>query len=142
MLVVVPAHRVEVQPGQRLVVPDDGPPERVLTEDDLAEVVVDELRRRVLVHRHFFEDDLSLLVEVDEARARDHLGEHLESGREILVEQARVDERVLLGGGRVRLGSQVVEDVRDLARRVLRRALEDEVLDEVGDAAELDRLQP
>jgi len=34
------------------------------------------------------------------------------------------------------------EDVRDRRRGELLRALEDQVLDEVGDAAELDRLEP
>ena len=140
--VVVAAHGVEVERRQRLGVADDRPPERVLAEDDLAEVVVDELGRRVLVHRHLFEHDLALLVEVGERGPRDHLGDDLERLVEVLVQEPRVDQRVLLGGRRVGLGAHVVEDVRDVGRRVLVRALEDQVLDEVGDAAELDRLEP
>ena len=113
--VVVAAHGVEIERGQRLVVADDGPPERMLAEDDLGEVVVDELGRRILVHRHLFEHYLALLVEVHEGGARDHLDDDLERLVEVLVQESRVDQRVLLGGRRVGLGAHVVEDVGDLA---------------------------
>ena len=112
--VVIAAHGVEVERGQRLAVADDGPPERVLAEDGLAEVVVDELGRRVLVHRDLFEHDLALLVEVGERGSRDHLGDDLERRVEVLVEEPRVDQRVLLGRGRVGLAAHVVEDAGDV----------------------------
>ncbi len=121
--------------------PDDRPSERMTVEDDLAEVVVDQFGRRVLVHGDLFQHDLPLLIEVGEARSRHDLGDDLERGLEIVVEQACIDERVLLGGGRVGLRPEIVEDLRDLPCGVPGRPLEDEMLDEVRDAAEPGWLQ-
>ena len=78
--VVVGTDRREVEARQGLAVPDDGAPERMLAEDGLAEVVVDELGRRILVHGDLFEHDLALLVEVGEGRSHQHLDHHLEGG--------------------------------------------------------------
>jgi hypothetical protein len=139
--VVVGPDRREVEARQGLAVPDDRAPERVLAEDGLAEIVVDELRRRVFVHRDLFEHDLALLVKVGERRARQHLDHHLEGGVEVLVEEARVDQRVLFGGGRVGLAAHIVEDPRDIPGAVAVGAFEDEMFDEVRDAAELERLR-
>ena len=50
---------------------------------------------------------------------------------ELVVGHARVDDRVLARGGRVQLAAEAVEDLRDLLRRVVARALEEQVLDEV-----------
>ena len=52
---------------------DHGSPERVVAEDRLAHQVVDELVRRVLVHRDLLEHDLALRVEVGEERRVDHV---------------------------------------------------------------------
>ena len=57
---------------------DHAPPERMVAEDRLAEQVVDEILRRVLVHRDLLEHDLALGVEVVEARREDHVAHHLE----------------------------------------------------------------
>ena len=114
----------------------------MFAEDDFAEVVVDELGRRILVHGDLFEHDLALVIEVGEGRPREHLDDDLEGGVEVLVEKARVDQRVFLRGGRVGLAAHVVEDARDVPGAEAVGALEDEVLDEVRDAAELERLQP
>jgi len=75
----------------------------VLPEDGLGEVVVDELGRRVLVERDLFEDDLTLGVEVGHERTHDHVGDHREGLVQVGVEEPRVDQRVLLGGGGVQL---------------------------------------
>ena len=50
------------------------------------------------------------------------------------VRDARVDDGRLARGGGVQLAAELVEDLRDLLRRVARRALEEHVLDEVRDA--------
>ena len=57
----------------------------MLAEHRLGEVVVDELRRRVFVHRHLFQDHLALGVQVGEGGPRDHLGKHGERPLEMLV---------------------------------------------------------
>ena len=112
--VVVGAHHVRVDARQGLAVADDGPAQRVVAEHRLGEVVVDELGWRVLVHRHLFQHDLALLVEVDEGGPGHHLGDDGEGLVQVFVEEARVDHRVLLGRGRVRLAAHLVEDARDV----------------------------
>jgi hypothetical protein len=52
----------------------------------------------------------------------------------VLVQNARVDDGVVARGGRVQLPAEAVEDLGDLLRRVLLRSLEEQVLEEVGDA--------
>ena len=95
---------------------------------------MDELLRRVLVHRDLLEDDLTLGVELVEARREHHVAHHLDRGREVLVRHARVDDRVLARRRRVQLAAEPVEDLGDLLRVVALRALEEQVLDEVRDA--------
>ena len=51
-----------------------------------------------------------------------------------VVGDARVDDRRLARRRRVQLAAELVEDLGDLLRRVARRALEEQVLDEVRDA--------
>jgi hypothetical protein len=58
----------------------------------------------------------------------------------VLIEEARVDGRRLLAGAGVDLGSEPVEDLVDLRGAEARRALEEQVLQEVGDARLLDGL--
>ena len=54
-----------------------------------------------------------------------------------MVGDTGVDDRVLSRRGRVQLAAEPVEDLGDVLRRVLVRALEEQVLDEVGDAGAL-----
>ena len=93
-----------------------------------------ELLRRVLVHRDLLEHDLPFLVELGERRREDHVGHHLESLLDMPVGYARVDDRVLARGRGVQLRAHRVERLGDLLRVVRARALEEKVLDEVGDA--------
>src|SRR5262249_29431963 len=53
---------------------------------------------------------------------------------ELVVGHARVDHGVLAGGRGVQLAAEPVEDLGDLLRAVARRALEEQVLDEVREA--------
>ena len=47
------------------------------------------------------------------------------------VEEPRVDQGVLLGGGGVQLAAHLVEDAGDVPGGVIGRAFEDQVLDQV-----------
>ena len=87
-------------------------------EDGLGDQVVDELLRRVLVHRDLLEHDLALGVELVEERREDHLAHHVERRLEVVVGHARVDDRVLAGGRGVQLAAHPVEDLGDLERGV------------------------
>ena len=59
---------------------------------------------------------------------------HVDRGLQVVVGDARVDDRVLAGRGRVQLAAERVEDLGDLLRAVRARSLEEQVLDEVRDA--------
>ena len=133
---VIGADVVRRGAGDDLRRSDDGPPERMLREDRRGDQVVDEVLRRVLVHRDLLEHDVSLGVHLGrvELRLEQHVGHDVERRLEVGVEDAGVDDRVLLGRGGVQLAAEAVEDLGDLHRRVARRALEQEVLDQVRDA--------
>ena len=103
-------------------------------EDGLGRDVVHEVVRRVLDHGDLLEHDLALGVDVGERRPEDHVGHDVERALEPVVGDPRVDDGRLARGRRVQLAAELVEDLRDLLRRVARRALEEQVLDEVRDA--------
>ena len=111
--------------------PKDWAAQRVAAEDGLRDEVEDELLRRVVHHGDLLEHDLSLGVEVVEAGSEDHVGHDVERRLQVLVEHARVDDRVVAGRGGVQLAAEGVEDLGDLEGRVGRRALEEQVLEEV-----------
>ena len=138
---VVGLHGGLVGRAQRLRPADDRSPQRVAVEDRLGQHVVHELLRRVLVHGHLFEHDLALGLEVGEQRVAHHVGDDREGRLELLVEEAGVDDRVLLRRGGVDLAAHLVEDARDVPGRVALAALEYQVLDEVRDAGLRGRLE-
>ena len=88
----------------------------MVAEDRLGDQVVDQLLRRVLVHRDLLEHDLALGVELVEERREDHLAHHVQRGLELVVGDAREDERVLARGRGVQLAPEAVEDLGDLER--------------------------
>jgi hypothetical protein len=112
---------------------DHGPSECMPPEHGLGEEVVHELLRRVLVHRDLLEDDVTLGIEVGERGREDHVGHHVQCRLDVSVGHARIHHRVLARRGRVQLAAEPVEDLGDLLRGVGTRALEEQVLDEVGD---------
>ena len=102
-------------------------------EDRLRNDVMDEVLRVVVDHRDLFEHDLALGVDLDERRVVDHADDHIQRRLEPVVGDAGVDEGRLPRGGGVQLTAEPVEDLRDLLCGVRARALEEQVLDEVGD---------
>ena len=110
------------------------------TEHGLRGDVVHQVVRRVLDHRDLLEDDLALRVDVGEGRTEDHVAHHVERGLEPLVGHSRVHDGRLARRRCVQLAAELVEELGDLLGRVARRALEEEVLDEVRDAGARVRL--
>ena len=106
----------------------------MVAEDRVGDQIVHELLRRVLVHRDLLEHDLALGLELGERRREDHVAHHVDGGHEMVVGDARVDERVLARRRGVQLAAEAVEDLRDLERAVPAGALEEQVLDEVRHA--------
>ena len=114
--VVVRRDRVRGQRRDHLAAADHGPPERMVAEDGRGEDVVHLVLRLVLVHRDLLEHHLALGLEVRVGGAQQHVAHHLERALEVLVEEVGVQDRRLLAGGRVDVGAEAVELLRDLLR--------------------------
>ncbi len=102
-------------------------------ENGLGEDVVDAILRLVLVHRDLLEHDLALGVDFRVGRRQQHLGQQVEDLLGVLVEEAGVQVGGLLAGRGIDRGAEAVELLGDLDRRVTRRALEEQVLEEMRD---------
>ena len=133
--IVVGGDRVHRQRRHHVAAADHRPPERMVAEHGRRQHVVDLVLRLVLVHRDLLEHDLALGLEVGIRGAQQHVPHHLERAIEVLVEEVRVQDRRLLAGGRVHVGAEAVELLGDLLGRELLGALEQHVLEEVGDPA-------
>ena len=105
----------------------------MVAEHRLEEPLADDVGRVVVGHRQLFEDDAALGLELVgvEQRRGEHVGEHLDRHRQILVADLGVVAGVLLGGHRVVLAADRVERDGDVERRARRGALEEQVLEEV-----------
>ncbi len=133
---VVLAHHLRVHRIHGVGRADHRPAQRVVREHRGRDQVMGEVVVAVLVHRDLLKHDLPLrdqLVAV-ERRRQQHVAHHVQRSLEVGVQHACVEHRVLLGGGRVQLAAQPVEDLGDLDTGKPRRALEQQVLDEVADA--------
>ena len=113
---VVRGERAPADARDHVARADHRPPERLVAEDGLREEIVDELLRRVLVHRDLLEDDLALRVELRERRREDHVGHDVDRRFEVRVGHARVEHRVLARSGGVQLAAEPVERLGDLLR--------------------------
>ena len=128
---VVAGDRVARDRRDHLGGADHRPPERMVAEHGLGDQVVHELLRRVVVHRDLLEHDLALGVQLGERGREHHLAHHVHRRLEVVIGDARVDERVLARCRGVQLAAQPVEDLGDLQRAVPLGSLEQQVLDEV-----------
>ena len=110
----------------------------------LCEEIVDEVVGGVVHHLHFLEDHRLLPLDIAgvEARTQEHVGEKIGRHLQMLIEHAHVEAGVLLGREGVHVAAHGVDGARDVFRRPRLRALEDEMLDEVGDPSPLERLHP
>jgi hypothetical protein len=141
-VVEVAFENVVVEGGDALGRAEDRAPERVAVPVRLREDLVHEIVRRVLDHLDLFEDDLLLAGDVlrRKDRVRHQIGEHVHGERQVLVEHLDVIPRIFLRGERVELAADRVHLLRDVLGGAGGRALEQHVLDEVGDAGMRERL--
>ena len=107
----------------------------------LGEQLMNQVVGRVLDHLDFFEDHFLFTTDVDlaERRVHDDVGQHLDRQRQMLVEHLEVVAGVLLGREGVHLPPDGVDGLSDVFSRARVRPLEKHVLDEVRDAALLER---
>ena len=101
--------------------------------------LVDEVVGVVLVHLDLFEDDALLAGDVfgGEGGVEDEVGEKVECGGNILVEHLDVEADGLFAGEGVEVAADGVDLAGELLGGARGGALEDHVLDEVGDAVEV-----
>ncbi|MEZ5062404.1 MAG: hypothetical protein R2700_12980 [Solirubrobacterales bacterium] len=92
--------------------PEHPAAQRVLAEDRVGEHVVDAVGGLVLVHRDLLDHDLPLGVDVREGRLQEHLGEQVERGLGVLVEEPREEVGRLLARRRVRGGAELRRSTR------------------------------
>ena len=133
--------------GQRLhglARAEDRPAQRVAVPEGLREQLVHEVVGGVLDHLDLLEDHLLLALDVVgvERRVQDHVRQHVERPRHVLVEHLDVVARVLLRGERVELPADRVDLLRDVLGAPRLGSLEQHVLDEVRHAALRLRLVP
>jgi len=125
--------RAQNRLAQRVILPEVG------GEDFLHQVI-----RAVLLHLDLFQDDALFLFDVlvAEERVKHQVGQHVEGARQVLVENLGVEAHQLLAGEGVQVAADRIHRARDLLRRAIRGALEQHVLDEVGDAVAIRGLAP
>ena len=103
----------------------------------LREHLAQDVVGRVVHHRELFEDDRLLLGEIRlvESRVHQDVGEDLGGPVHVGVENAQMEGRVFLRGEGVHVAAHGVHVHGDLLGAPRSRALEDQVLDEVGETA-------
>ena len=118
------------------------PAERVPGEQALVQRGEDEVVRGVLTHEDLLDDDLALGVELvgPERRFAHHVGQQAQPGLELHHREPQVVRGVLPARVGVHLAADRVDRQGDGAGRALGRALEEQVLEEVGRAGDLVRL--
>ena len=108
--------------------------QRVTLEEQVLELVVDELGGRVLVALNLVAHHLALLLDLclRKLTVEDNVAEHVERPPHMVGADGTVVDRVLLVGEGVELAAQTLDVVDDAYGRAPPRALEAEVLAEVG----------
>ena len=111
-------------------------PQRMGLEDLPRELAVHDIVRRVVVHRQLLEDHLPLTLDVGVAErwCTQHVAEQFDPLDCMTSRQPAEERRVLLRGERVDVATDAIDSARDLLRRAIGRALEQQMLEEVADA--------
>jgi hypothetical protein len=122
----------------------DRPAERVIGPVLLGEELVNQIVGGVLDHLDLFEDHLLLALDlVEREGGMEHqVRQDVEGPRQVLVHHLDVVAGVFLRRERVEVAAHRVELLRDVLGGATFGALEEHVLDEVGDAALLGHLVP
>ena len=138
-IVEVAAQRGLVETRDAVGRAEDRPAERMTVPVGFGEELVHQIVRRVLDHLDLFEDDLLLALDVfrGEHRARDEIRQDVGRERQVLVEHLDVVAGVLLRRESVELAADGIHLLGNVFRRPALRALEEHVLDEVGDPSAL-----
>ena len=111
-------------------------PQRMSFEDLPGELAVHHVVGRVVVHRQFLEDHLpfALDVAVADRGRRQHVAEQLDALDGVAGGEPAEERRVLLRRERVDVATDAVDGTRDLLRRAIGGALEQEMLEEMAHA--------
>ena len=105
----------------------------MIFEKHVLEVVEDEFGRAILVAVYLFEDDPTLLVHLvlRVGAAEDDVGEQLQCSCKVLLEECRVDDRLLLIGEGIEVAPYILHAVEDVPCPSPCGALEEHVLHKV-----------
>ena len=129
---------VLVEAGDGFGGAEDGAAEGVALPEVLGEELVDEVVGVVFVHLDLFEDDALFLGDVfgGEGGVEDEVGEEVEGGGDVFVEDLDVEADGFFAGEGVEVAADGVDFAGELLGGAGGGALEDHVLDEVGDAVD------
>ena len=121
---------------------ENGFAEGVAAPEIFGEELVNEVLGIVAGHFDFFEDHGFFARDFigRKGRSENHVGDDVEGGGKVLVEHARVVADQLFRREGVEHAADAVGFARDILGGAAGGAFEDHVLDEVGDAVELDGL--
>ena len=110
--------------------------ERMVAEVAFLEVVVDEFGRGVAVEVDFFDDHVFLFLNLVEREGgvEEDVGKEFQTAFQMFGEGRGIDAGLLFGGEGVQFASYAVNAVADVVGVAVFGALEDGMLDEVGDA--------
>ena len=138
----VAEQRVLREAADRLGRAENRATERVVGPVLLGEQLVDQIVGGVLDHLDLLEDHLLLAVDLvgRERRMQHQIREDVERPRQVFVHHLDVVARVFLRREGIEVAAHRVELLRDVLRGATFGALEEHVLDEVGDPALLGRL--
>src|SRR6202008_3489091 len=115
---------------------EDGTPERMLRPEAAGEDVVEKIFRVVHVHFDFFEDNLALFLYVFgiELGAKNEIRQNVEGDGEMRVQYLGVEADLFLGSEGVEHAADGIHFAGDIFGGAAFGALEDHVLQEVGNA--------
>ena len=108
----------------------------MLRPESARENVVEQIFRIVQVHLDFFEDHLAFFFHIFgiEFRAQHQIGDDVKRDRQMLVQNFGVEADLLFGSERIEHAADGIHFARDGFGGATLRALENHVLDEVGEA--------
>src|ERR1017187_4374019 len=128
--------------GDSLDRAQDGAAEGVTLPEVLGKGFVDEIVGIILVHLDFFEDDAPLAGDVlwGEGGVEQEVGEKVKRWSNIFIQHFDIEADSLLPGEGVEVAADGVGFAGELLGGARGGAFEDHVLDEVGDAIQVERL--
>ena len=136
IVVAVIAHHVAVSNGiEAFPITDDGITERITMVQGLRQGLIGDIRLRVVIHGHFAADHLALALELilRESRMQHKLHQEMQELPPMLSRAVNMEHGAVISGVGIPLPAQGRHALIEFRPRILPRALENHVLQQVRD---------